>query len=54
LGEVHVVLKQGDYSAQGRAVSTDILEASAKAYIDAVNRLIYQKQTERLDGISIS
>lgn len=54
LGEVHVVLKQGDYSAQGRAVSTDILEASAKAYIDAVNRLIYQKQTERSDGISIS
>ncbi|MEX2460524.1 MAG: 2-isopropylmalate synthase [Paenibacillaceae bacterium] len=40
LGEVHVVLKQHDSSAQGRGVSTDILEASAKAYIDAVNRLI--------------
>jgi len=40
LGEVHVVLKQGDYSAQGRGVSTDILEASARAYIDAINRLI--------------
>jgi 2-isopropylmalate synthase len=40
LGEVHVVLKQNDSSAQGRGVSTDILEASAKAYIDAVNRLI--------------
>jgi 2-isopropylmalate synthase len=40
LGEVHVVLKQNDSTAQGRGVSTDILEASAKAYIDAVNRLI--------------
>ncbi|CAK4866373.1 unnamed protein product [Aphanomyces euteiches] len=40
LGEVHVVLKQSDSKAQGRGVSTDILEASAKAYIDAVNRLI--------------
>jgi len=40
LGEVHVVLKQGDTSAQGRGVSTDILEASARAYVDALNRLI--------------
>ena len=40
LGEVHVVLKQNDSTAQGRGISTDILEASAKAYIDAVNRLI--------------
>ena len=40
LGEVHVVLRQNDSTAQGRGVSTDILEASAKAYIDAVNRLI--------------
>ncbi|MDB4867643.1 MAG: leuA 2 [Cohnella sp.] len=27
LGEVHVLLKQGDLTAQGRGVSTDILEA---------------------------
>ncbi|QGQ98118.1 2-isopropylmalate synthase [Paenibacillus psychroresistens] len=40
LGEVHVVLRQNDSNAQGRGVSTDILEASAKAYIDAINRLI--------------
>ncbi|RAV21163.1 2-isopropylmalate synthase [Paenibacillus contaminans] len=45
LGEVHVVLKQGDYSVQGRGVSTDILEASAKAYIDALNRLIDRRKT---------
>jgi 2-isopropylmalate synthase len=44
LGEVHVVLKQNDLTAQGRGVSTDILEASAKAYIDAVNRLIDKRK----------
>ncbi len=45
LGEVHVVLKQGDYSVQGRGVSTDILEASARAYVDAINRLIDKRKT---------
>ncbi|MBB6694736.1 2-isopropylmalate synthase [Cohnella xylanilytica] len=40
LGDVHVVLKQGDVNAQGRGVSTDILEASARAYVDALNRLV--------------
>ncbi|MBP2000489.1 2-isopropylmalate synthase [Paenibacillus shirakamiensis] len=38
-GEVHVVLTQQDISVQGRGVSTDILEASARAYVDALNRL---------------
>ncbi|PYI53028.1 2-isopropylmalate synthase [Paenibacillus flagellatus] len=45
LGDVHVVLKQGDISVHGRGVSTDILEASAKAYIDAINRLIDKRKT---------
>jgi 2-isopropylmalate synthase len=45
LGEVHVVLRQNDVSVQGRGISTDILEASAKAYIDAVNRLIEKRKT---------
>lgn len=57
LGEVHVVLAQGDESVQGRGVSTDILEASAKAYIDALNRLVVKRQadTESARGnISIS
>ena len=44
LGEVHVVLNQGDYSVQGRGVSTDILEASARAYVDAINRLIEKRK----------
>ncbi|RIX52715.1 2-isopropylmalate synthase [Paenibacillus nanensis] len=54
LGEVHVVLKQNDISAQGRGLSTDILEASARAYLDAVNRLIdKRKQPSRRDNMSL-
>jgi 2-isopropylmalate synthase len=44
LGEVHVVLKENDVSVQGRGVSTDILEASARAYIDAINRMIEKRK----------
>ncbi|MGG0814435.1 2-isopropylmalate synthase [Paenibacillus alvei] len=44
LGEVHVVLAQNDISALGRGVSTDILEASARAYVDALNRLIEKRK----------
>lgn len=54
LGEVHVVLKQEDISAQGRGLSTDILEASARAYIDAVNRLIEKRKSPgRRDKMSL-
>lgn len=56
LGEVHVVMNQGDYSVQGRGVSTDILEASAKAYIDAVNRLIEKRKSparSKRDNVSL-
>ena len=45
LGEVHVVLTQNDLSVQGRGVSTDILEASARAYVDALNGLIDKRKT---------
>jgi 2-isopropylmalate synthase len=44
LGDVHVVLRQDDISVHGRGISTDILEASAKAYVDAVNRLIEKRK----------
>ena len=54
LGEVHVVLKQDEVSAQGRGVSTDILEASARAYIDALNRLIEKRKSPgRRDKMSL-
>lgn len=40
LGEVSVQLRQDGVTVIGRGVSTDILEASARAYLDAVNRLV--------------
>ncbi|MCR8843851.1 2-isopropylmalate synthase [Paenibacillus sp. SC116] len=43
-GEVHVVMNQDEVAVQGRGVSTDILEASARAYVDALNRLIEKRQ----------
>ncbi len=48
LGEVHVVMKQKNFSVQGRGVSTDILEASARAYIDAINRLLDKGNTPEI------
>lgn len=56
LGEVHVVLAQNGISVQGRGVSTDILEASAKAYIDGINRLIDKRKdpgSARRDKMSL-
>jgi 2-isopropylmalate synthase len=44
LGEVHVVLRQGEIAVSGRGVSTDILEASARAYVEATNRLIDRRK----------
>ncbi|MBC8080432.1 MAG: 2-isopropylmalate synthase, partial [Gorillibacterium sp.] len=45
LGEVSVVLAQNGLSVKGRGVSTDILEASARAYVDSINRLIDKRKT---------
>lgn len=56
LGEVHVLLKQGDMTAQGRGVSTDILEASARAYVDALNRLLDKRNAparNRRDNVTL-
>jgi 2-isopropylmalate synthase len=46
LGEVTVRLEEGDRTVLGRGSSTDIIEASAKAYINALNRL--QSKRERI------
>ena len=40
LGEATVRIKNDMNSFIGRGVSTDIIEASAKAYIDAINRMV--------------
>ena len=39
LGEGHVILSYKDVQAQGRGASTDVIEATIRAYVDAVNRL---------------
>jgi len=40
LGEVTVRLRYKDTQVTGRGTSTDIIEASAKAYVNAINRLL--------------
>ncbi|KKQ60153.1 MAG: 2-isopropylmalate synthase [Parcubacteria group bacterium GW2011_GWE2_38_18] len=53
-GEVVVKVKEDDYVVTGRGSSTDIIEASAKAFIDALNRLEYrkgQKTVQMLDSV---
>ncbi|WP_128896152.1 2-isopropylmalate synthase [Longirhabdus pacifica] len=55
-GEVYVILAQDDITVQGRGVSTDILEASAKAYIHAVNRLLEKREqgdASKRDNVSL-
>jgi 2-isopropylmalate synthase len=39
MGEAIVHLEQGDLKVVGRGVSTDVIEASAKAYVDGLNKL---------------
>ena len=44
LGEVTVRLREGERNAVGRGADPDVLVASAKAYIDALNRLFLKEQ----------
>ena len=43
-GEVTVRVADGNHIVTGKGSSTDIIEASAKAYIHALNRLIYKQK----------
>lgn len=43
MGEVTLRVAEGDLKTTGHGVSTDIIEASAKAYVDALNRLDVRK-----------
>jgi 2-isopropylmalate synthase len=40
LGEVTVKLRLGEVMATGHGISPDIIEASARAYLDAANKLV--------------
>lgn len=39
MGEVTVRLEKGKNRVMGRGASTDVIEASAKAYVDSLNKL---------------
>jgi 2-isopropylmalate synthase len=52
-GEAHLRLKSGEKIFSGRGVSTDIVEASAKAYVQAINEYSIQSEVdELLDAVS--
>jgi 2-isopropylmalate synthase len=48
LGEATVRIKEDGRTHMGRGVSTDIIEASAKAYVDAINRMVSTKDKGEL------
>jgi len=43
IGEVFVRVDSEGLTVSGRGASTDIIEASAKAYVNAINHLLYMK-----------
>lgn len=45
IGEVTIRLKYGDRVFSGRAANTDIIVASAQAYVNALNRLYASLQS---------
>ena len=47
LGEATVRISQDEKIYIGRGVSTDIIEASAKAYVDAINRMVDANNKEQ-------
>ncbi len=50
LGEVVVRVEYGGRTFLGRGLSTDVIEASVKAYLNAVNRVIFEVGEENLLG----
>ncbi len=46
LGEVSVLIRDGEARFPGRARGTDVINASAEAYMDALNRLVAHRADE--------
>ena len=46
MGEVTVHLEEGNRRVMGRGASTDVIEASAKAYVDGLNKLAANRALE--------
>jgi 2-isopropylmalate synthase len=47
LGEATVKIRENDRTHVGRGISTDIIEASAKAYVDAINRMVWARDKQQ-------
>lgn len=52
IGEVIVRLERDGTMVFGRGASTDIIEASAKAFVDGLNRLVNELRDENLNAIT--
>ncbi len=50
LGEVTIRIRSNKDEVSGRGTSTDIIEASVKAYVNAVNRLIFSRSRKAKSG----
>ncbi|PWU11521.1 MAG: 2-isopropylmalate synthase [Terriglobia bacterium] len=53
MGEVSVQLEEAGFRVQGRGASTDVIEASAKAYIDGLNKLASLSRKSNVDSASV-
>jgi 2-isopropylmalate synthase len=49
-GEVSVTLSVGGQEVHGRGVSTDVIEASAKAYLNGVNKFVLKRAAKIAKG----
>ncbi len=47
LGEATVRISENGRIFTGRGISTDIIEASAKAYVDAINRMVSAQMKDK-------
>jgi 2-isopropylmalate synthase len=47
LGEVTVKIRSGSFIETGRGTSTDIIEASAKAYLNAINKVLWRRKHKK-------
>jgi 2-isopropylmalate synthase len=48
LAQVFVKMKYNGRETSGRGLAQDVLEASAKAYLNAVNRVIYLEEKTKV------
>ena len=46
LGEVTVKIGRNGDIYVGRGISTDVIEASAKGYVNAINKMLYETEME--------